>query len=196
MRGYATEMDYALSEVFGVPARRYATQGRADEIKVWSIVSPLSLGTTYSTSGAERRRQSVFPTSSGTSASRCAEHSSGGFCLATGPWGLERSHLGPRRATSQAAGFSLLGSLGIIAGSSRIEPGTQTGQLNGRPIIQRHPHWTITVSSRDDLRALEGVWLDHPRGRELQATLLSRRPGRRRLTTPAWRPRRFASKVC
>jgi DNA gyrase subunit B len=65
----------------------------------------------------------------------------------------------------------LLGSLGVVASLSRIEADGVEREVRGQPCLTRHPHWTITVIAKDDLRRLEAIWCDHAGAPSIRAVL-------------------------
>ena len=64
----------------------------------------------------------------------------------------------------------LLASFGVVAGSSRREPGGVLQAPQGA-IKMVNPHWVVSVSAREDLATLRSVWADHPRAEEIDARL-------------------------
>jgi DNA gyrase subunit B len=68
-----------------------------------------------------------------------------------------------------------LSSLGVVASLTERQPDGVVREINGAPCQTKHPHWTINVSAREDLRKLRTVWHDHSRAVELAAWLESTR---------------------
>ncbi|MFM7849068.1 MAG: LAGLIDADG family homing endonuclease, partial [Rubrivivax sp.] len=65
----------------------------------------------------------------------------------------------------------LLSSFGVVASLSRKEPDGVERRVRGQPCATRHPHWTITVCAKEDLRRIEAVWADHANAPALRETL-------------------------
>jgi len=65
----------------------------------------------------------------------------------------------------------LLGSLGVVASLSHMQPDGVTRSIRDLPCTTRNPYWVATVCAKDDLRTLEPAWRDHAGAEALRAHL-------------------------
>ncbi len=73
-----------------------------------------------------------------------------------------------------------LSSLGVVASISEREPDGMIREMRGQPCETKHRHWIISVTAKEDLRALRRVWQDHAGAAELMEFLASYRRGGKR----------------
>src|SRR5262249_15495898 len=71
-----------------------------------------------------------------------------------------------------------LGSLGVIPGTSELQPDGVVRSIRGAPCITRHKHWVVWVSAWEDQERIRCVWQDHANAAGLQP-----RQSRRRFKT-------------
>ena len=55
----------------------------------------------------------------------------------------------------------LLGSVDVIASVAEIQPDGVVREIRGAPCVTRHPHWSVSVTAKQDLAKLRPVWSDH-----------------------------------
>jgi DNA gyrase subunit B len=73
-----------------------------------------------------------------------------------------------------------LSSLGVVPSMSEREPDGVIREVDGRPCETKHRHWTVSVTAKEDLRKLRGVWGDHAGAAELDEFLASQRSSGKR----------------
>jgi DNA gyrase subunit B len=54
-----------------------------------------------------------------------------------------------------------LSSLGVVASISAREPDGIVREIRGQPCETRYRHWTVSVTAKQELRALRNIWQDH-----------------------------------
>jgi DNA gyrase subunit B len=73
-----------------------------------------------------------------------------------------------------------LSSFGVVPSMSERDPDGVIREVNGQPCETKHRHWIVSVTAKEDLRALRGIWQDHAGAAELQDFLASPRQGGKR----------------
>jgi DNA gyrase subunit B len=77
----------------------------------------------------------------------------------------------------------LFSSFGVVAGLQVSPPDHKVRFVNDKPVIGKHDRWTVTISSREDLRRLHPVWAGDPRLDWLLEDRAVPRPRRQRFIT-------------
>ncbi|MBP9906286.1 MAG: DNA gyrase subunit B [Rhodoferax sp.] len=171
-QGFAGEMTRHFGQVFGHCAILYEQGGRSAELKMVNRVAALAwqhlFGFEGAVSSTKRIPDLIFNVSEhlrlaflrgyligdGTVSQRLISFTTASYDLASGL-------------------MYLLSSLGVVASLSQHQPDGVQRSVRGKPCVTRQPYWTISVSSKDDLRRLEPVWRDHHRAPALRTTLES-----------------------
>ncbi len=157
---FLPEMERALATLFGVSPRSYESDARIGELKLVHRVAALAWQHVFGFLGSESHTKRVPD---------LAFNVSEDLRLAF----LRGYLLGDGTATGGRVVFStssrdvasgiqyLLSSLGVLCSVSRREPDGVEREVRGRPCITRHPHYTLTISAREDLGKLRAAWSDH-----------------------------------
>jgi DNA gyrase subunit B len=172
---FLPEMERAIERVFGVPPRSYESDSRIRELKLVHRVAALAWQHVFGFAGSESHTKRI---------PSLVFNVSNDLRLAF----LRGYLLGDGSATSGRIVYStssreiasgiqyLLASFGVLASTSRREPDGVEREVRGRPCITRHPHYTLTVSAREDLQQLQAVWSDHAGAASLAEALRSNAP--------------------
>jgi DNA gyrase subunit B len=157
---FADEMVDHFEAVLGIRAKRHVHLDRADEIKLVNRVAAVAFQHVFGFANGDARSKRI-PDLVFNVDDELRMAFLRGYLLGDG----SASKGVVRIATSSydvASGLMyLLGSFGVVASLSRIEPDGVVRELNGKPCITRQPHWTISVCAKDDLRRIQGAWADH-----------------------------------
>jgi len=178
---YAAEMQAALEHVFGAHTRLYHSKTRVSEIRLVNRVAALAwehvFGCGPGTAATKRVPDLVYSLPRDLKLAFLRGYLLGDGCVR--PDGVVTMSTSSQEL---ATGLQyLLAALGVMPSVSRSEPGRRTGELHGRAIIQRHPHWRISVQTPDDIATLRVVWKDHPTAE--RAEQRAARPPRKRQFT-------------
>ncbi|GIV79383.1 MAG: hypothetical protein KatS3mg050_3777 [Litorilinea sp.] len=174
------EMRQAFIDLFGIEPTFYAGQnGRAGELRVVHSVVSAAFRLVFGFDGARAHTKRIPDLVYNVSPELQLAFLRGYFL---GDGTLARSGL-TWTTTSQelASGLMyLLLSHGVLASLSvRDVTGDTSGTVRGRPVIRRHPAYSVSVSSGDDLWKLEPVWRDHRNAALLKARLADWTPNRK-----------------
>ena len=157
---YLPEMAAALERVFGLPPRSYESDTRVRELRVVHRVAALAWQHVFGFRAAESHTKRVpdilfnLPEALRRAALR-------GYLLGDGTVTNGRVVLSTS-SEDVASGVSyLLSSLGVVASISTRQPDGVVREIRGKPCVTRHPHHSLTISAREDLRILRDVWCDH-----------------------------------
>ncbi len=174
------EMRQAFIDLFGIEPTFYASQnGRAGELRVAHSVVSAVFRLVFGFDGARAHTKRIPDLVYNVSPKLQLAFLRGYFL---GDGTLTRSGL-TWTPTSQelASGLMyLLLSHGVLASLSvRDVTGDTSGTVRGRPVIRRHPAYSVSVSSGGDLWKLEPVWRDHRNAALLKARLADWTPNRK-----------------
>ena len=173
------EMREALETIFGLGASYYFDRKRGvGELRLVNRVAALAWGHVFGFAGAKaitkRVPDIVFSVSRDLRLEFLRGYFLGDGCAS--PHGAVVS----TSSRDIASGVQyLLSSFGVVASTSRREPGREVSAPQGK-IRTVNPHWVVSVWDRDDLRVIQRVWEDHVRAVQLSDRLDSPQPGRRR----------------
>jgi DNA gyrase subunit B len=177
---FIPEMAAALAEVFGLPPKSYEADARAGELKLVNRVAALAWQHIFGFRGVDsttkRVPDIVFNVSEPLRAAFLR-----GYLLGDGTVSGGRIAFGTSSRDIASGIQYLLSSFGVVASLSEFEPDGVAREIRGAPCQTRHRHWTLTVSAREDLARLRGVWSDHAGAPRVEAKLASEWPnvGRR-----------------
>jgi DNA gyrase subunit B len=159
-RRFADEMLGHFQAVFGIEAKRYVQRERVDEIKLVNRVAALAwqhvFGFEGSDSCTKRIPDLVFNVDDELRMAFLR-----GYLLGDGTASKGVVHFASSSYDIASGLMYLLGSFGVVASLSRIEPDGVVREIKGRPCITRQPHWSISVCAKDDLRLIQAAWADH-----------------------------------
>jgi DNA gyrase subunit B len=177
---YAFEMARAMEHVFGIAPKTYQTPTRVAEIRVVNRVAALAwkyvFGLADCDSLTKRIPDLAFNVSPALRLAFLRGYLSGDGTASNGRICFYTSsrHL--------ASGLQyLLASFGVLASASAREA-SEARLLRGKPIVQKHPHWQVTVTDVDELKALRDVWRDHPGADTVSRRFKATRAIKRRYT--------------
>jgi DNA gyrase subunit B len=160
-RRFAEEMAGYFAGVFGIPALAYSdTDRNCSDLKlvnrcaalVWQQV----FGFSAVDSTTKRIPDLVFNVSEELRVAFLR-----GYLLGDGTVSSNRLAFSTSSYDLASGILYCLSSLGVVAGICRIEPDGIVRLIRGQPCQTRHPHWTVTVAAREDLRRMQPIWKDH-----------------------------------
>jgi DNA gyrase subunit B len=162
------EISEALRRTFGISPQHYVRKnGRAGELKVVNTVVAAVFRYVFGFDGqkahskripdlvfnVDRRLQLAFLR---------------GYFLGDGtvtPQGITLTTVSEELAGQL---MYLLLAQGVLASLSTREPsGEASGMIQGKPVITRHPVYTLSVTAREDLERIRPMWEDHPLAHKL-----------------------------
>ncbi|MGI9181062.1 MAG: DNA gyrase subunit B [Longimicrobiaceae bacterium] len=173
--GFVPEVSAALARVFGSAGRAYTTDADAGELKLVNRVAALAweraFGFGRADSLTKRIPDLVFNVAAPLRAAFLRGYLRGDGTVAEG-----RLVFGTSSREVASGLMYCLSSFGVVASLSRREPDGVARQIRGQPCETRHPHWTVTVTAREDLERLRPLWGDHPHTDRIESALASQWP--------------------
>jgi DNA gyrase subunit B len=155
-----SEMSERLARIFGLQPTFHASASRAAELKVVNRVAAAAWQRLFGFEAAESHTKRipdlVFNV---TEPLRLAFLR--GYLLGDGTTAAGRIAFATSSYDIASGLMYLLGSLGVVASLSEIEPDGVEREIRGRPCVTRRTHWQISVTAAEELRKLESVWRDH-----------------------------------
>ncbi|SDX33020.1 intein C-terminal splicing region/intein N-terminal splicing region [Allochromatium warmingii] len=169
------ELRRVLEQTFGLQAQVYTSHNRVTELRLTNRVAVLAWRHLFDFTNINAIDKAipdlVFNVAEPLRLAFIRGYLMGDGTLASGRLGFATS------SREIASGLSyLLSSFGVVASMSHYEPDGVVREIRGQPCVTRHPHWTLTVSAREDLARLRAVWADLPGAAALEARLLSTAP--------------------
>jgi DNA gyrase subunit B len=177
---FAEEMARKFSSVFGLPAMTYCSPDRCVELKIVNRVAALVwqhvLGFAARDSITKRIPDLVFNVSEDLRTAFLR-----GYLLGDGTVCKNAIAFATSSYDIASGIVYVLSSFGVVPSMSEHAPDGVIRQVNGQPCETRHRHWTVSVTAREDLKMLRGVWQDHSGAEGLLEFLLnnSGRSGKR-----------------
>lgn len=178
------ELIEAIRDVFGVEPRLYRSKERVSELRILhrGIVAIFRclFGADTMDATTQRIPDLVFNVSSDLQLAFLR-----GYFLGDGT--VARHHIAMTPVSPELASqlMYLLQNQGVLASLSVLQrTGRPTGTGRGKPVIQRHPAYLLTVTARNDLERLRSVWAEHPSAARLEEKIPSTRPQRGRYAIP------------
>ena len=169
------EMAHAVERVFGLTPRSYESDTRVGELKLVNRVAALAWQHVFGFLGSESHTKRV-PDLVFNLPENLRRAFLRGYLLGDGTATRGRVVLSTS-SQEVASGVSyLLSSLGVVASVSTRQPDGTVREVRGRPCVTRHPHHTLTISAREDLRLLRDVWRDHAGALTVEERLRSDSP--------------------
>ncbi|MBV6417912.1 MAG: DNA gyrase subunit B [Steroidobacteraceae bacterium] len=172
---FVTEMTQRLLRIFGLSPILYQSPGRCAELKLVHRVAALAWQHIFGFVGADSCTKRV-PDLVFNVAEPLRLAFLRGFLLGDGTASRGRIAFSTSSYDLASGLMYCLGSFGVVASLSEIEPDGVVREVNGAPCETKHRHWVITVACADDLRRLEPVWRDHAGGDTIAAHVESTRP--------------------
>ena len=176
---FAEEMAKKLFGVFGLPAVTYSSPQRCTELKLVNRVAALAWQYVFGFADADSTTKKipdlVFNVSEELRVAFLR-----GYLLGDGTACKNRIAFGTSSYDIASGIVYAMSSLGVVASISEREPDGIIREVRGQPCETKHRHWIISVTAKEDLRVLRGVWQDHAGAAELMEFLASPRLGGKR----------------
>jgi DNA gyrase subunit B len=158
---FAEEMAGYFAGLFGIPALAYSDTSRnGGDLKLVNRVASLAwqqvFGFSAVDSTSKRIPDLVFNVSEELRIAFLR-----GYLLGDGTVSGQRIEFGTSSYDLASGILYCLSSLGVVASISRIEPDEAVRLIRGQPRETRQPHWSVSVTAREDLRRLQPLWKDH-----------------------------------
>ncbi|HJS91067.1 MAG TPA: DNA gyrase subunit B [Steroidobacteraceae bacterium] len=168
-----SEMTACLGRIFGIPPVVHPSPiGRCADVKLVNRVAALAWQHLFEFAGAEsptkRIPDLVFNVSE-----RLRIAFLRGYLLGDGSVSNGRVSFSTCSYDIASGILYCLSSLGIIASTSELEPNPIPSEINGHLCQQKHRHWMIVITAKDDLKTLRPVWCSHPGASKLDEHLQS-----------------------
>jgi DNA gyrase subunit B len=177
---FAEEMAKKLSSVFGLPAVTYSSPDRScTELKLVNRVAALAWQYVFGFANADSITKKipdlVFNVSEELRVAFLR-----GYLLGDGT--VCKNRIAFSTSSYDIAGGIVyaMSSLGVVPSMSERDPDGIVREVRGQPCETKHRHWIISVTAKEDLRVLRGVWQDHAGAAELMEFLASPRLGGKR----------------
>jgi len=171
-RNQVEPLRQAIRHVFGLEPTYYrGGDGRADELRILnSVVSAffrLVLGFEGQDASQKRIPDLVFNVTPDLQLAFLR-----GYFMGDGALGKRTVHFTTVSETLANQLMHLLLVQGVFVSLSVREPtGESSGLVRGKPVITRHPAYTLTIGRREHVARLEPVWRDHARADRIRAWL-------------------------
>ena len=176
---FAEEMTKNFASVFGLPALTYSSPDRCTELKLVNRVAALAwkhvFGFANADSTTKRIPDLAFNVSEALRVAFLRGYLLGGGTVCKNQIAFSTSSYDIASGIVYA-----LSSFGVVPSMSERGPDGVVREVNGQPCETQHRHWIISVTEREDLRALRGIWQDHAGAAELEEFLASSRLGGKR----------------
>lgn len=154
------ELSACFETVFGIAPTLSRTPGRCADLKLVHRIAALAwqhvFGFAGATSLTKRIPDLVFNVSEPLKRAFLR-----GYLLGDGTVSHGRVAFATSSYDLASGVMYLLSALGVSASVSEIEPDGVVREIRGQPCITRHSHWTVSVTAKEDLEILRGVWADH-----------------------------------
>ena len=167
---FADEMVSHFRAVFGHSPVLYQQAGRVAELKLVNRVAALAWQHLFGFEGADSLTKRVPDLVFNVSEEQRLAFLRG-YLLGDGTVNARQVVFSTSSYDLASGVMYLLSSFGVVASLSRREPDGVEREVRGQPCATRHPHWTITVGAKEDLRRIEAVWADHANAPALRVTL-------------------------
>ncbi len=166
---YLAEMAGNLAQVFGLPASVYRA-GSCAELRLVNRVAALAWHSVFGFTGADSTTKRI-PDVVFNVAEPLRLAFLRGYLLADGTVCAGRVSFGTSSYDIASGLVYCLSSLGIVASTSEHQPDDIVRDIGGQPCVTRHPHWSVTITAKSDLRKLRPVWCDHAAAAQLDEHL-------------------------
>jgi DNA gyrase subunit B len=162
-----SELTSAIRDVFGLEPKIYeGKDGRVAELRILNRVVTAVFRLLFGFDGARAARQHIPDLIFNVDADLQVAFLRGYF-LGDGTLAKSRVSFATVSATLADQLMYLLLMHDVRASLSVREPsGKSSGMIRGKPVVTRHTAYTLTVSGRQAVAALQAVWRDHARASE------------------------------
>jgi DNA gyrase subunit B len=176
---FAAEMARRLTGVFGLPAMTYSSPQRCMELKVVNRAAALVWQHVFGFSNRDSTTKQipdlVFNVSEDLRSAFLR-----GYLLGDGTVCKNRIAFSTSSYDIASGIVYVLSSFGVISSMSERAPDGVIREVNGQPCETKHNHWTVSVTTKQELRELRCIWQDHAGADELSTFLNSQgSPGKR-----------------
>jgi DNA gyrase subunit B len=163
---FAEEMAKKLTGVFGLPAMTYSSPGRCTELKLVNRAAALVWQHVFGFEGCESTTKQI-PDLVFNVSEELRSAFLRGYLLGDGTACKNRIAFATSSYDIASGIVYVLSSFGVVPSMSEHAPDGVIRQVNGQPRETKHRHWIVSITAKDDLRALRGVWQDHAGADEL-----------------------------
>jgi DNA gyrase subunit B len=160
-RALLAHVTEVFHRVFGQPAQTYESADRAAELKLVNRVAALAWQHVFGFSDADAVTKQI-PALVFNVGEELRLAFLRGYFLGDGTASAERIAFATSSRDVASGLVYLLSSFGVVASLQRYEPDGVERQVRGEPCVTRHPHWSVTVTAREDLERLRAIWHLHP----------------------------------
>jgi DNA gyrase subunit B len=151
------EMTAAFSEVFGLPGKSYEQDERAGELRLTNRVAVLAwqhvLGFHRVDSLTKQLPALAFSTSEPLRLAFLR-----GYLMGDGSVGEHCLSFATSSRDIASGVLYLLSSFGVVASLSEMQPDGVVRQIRGQNCETKNPHWTLTITDKNDLKRIQGAW--------------------------------------
>jgi DNA gyrase subunit B len=177
---FAEEMAKKFTNVFGLPAMTYSSPERCCiELKLVNRVAALAWAHVFGFANVDSTTKKIPDLVFNVSEElRVAFLRS--YLLGDGTACQNRIAFSTSSYDIASGIVYVLSSLGVVPSMSQREPDGVIREVRGQPCETKHRYWIISVTAKEDLRQLRGVWQDHAGADELETFLVSPRSGGKR----------------
>jgi len=177
------ELAGLFTQVFGIEPRFYEIPQRAAELKVVHRVAALAWQHVFGFEGAESHTKRIPDVVFNVGESLRLAFLRG-YLLGDGTVSSGRVVFATSSEDLASGLVYLLSSFGVVGSLSQREPDGVVREIRGSACVTRHPHWTVTVTAREDLERLQVVWQDHTGAETVRQRLTSDFPSVNRRFQP------------
>jgi DNA gyrase subunit B len=176
---FAEEMTKKFATVFGLPAMTYSSPDRCMELKLVNRVAALAWEHVFGFANADSTTKRIPDLAFNVSEDLRVAFLRG-YLLGDGTVCKNRIAFSTSSYDIASGIVYALSSFGVVPSMSLRDPDGVIREVNGQPCETKHRHWIVSVTAKEDLRALRGIWQDHAGAAELQDFLASPRLGGKR----------------
>jgi DNA gyrase subunit B len=176
---FAEEMARRLTSVFGLPAVTYSSPERCTELKLVNRVAALVWQHVFGFAGSDSTTKKI-PDLVFNVPEELRRAFLRGYLLGDGTACQNRIAFSTSSYDIASGIVYVLSSLGVVPSMSEREPDGVVREINGQPCETKHRHWIVSVTAKEDLAVLRGIWQDHAGASELHEFLASPRRGGKR----------------
>jgi DNA gyrase subunit B len=159
-QAFAEEMANNFLHVFGLPAMVYTSPGRCSELKLVNRVAALAWQHVFGFAGSDSITKKI-PDLLFNVAETLRVAFMRGCLLGDGTVCKNRIAFNTSSYDIASGIAYCLSSLGVVASICAREPDGIVREIRGQPCETRHRHWTVSVTAKQELRALRNIWQDH-----------------------------------
>lgn len=169
------ELHNAIYDVFGLEPAHYTSEDRVDELRVLNSVVTATFRLLFGFDGRHAGRKHIPDIVFNVDAELQLAFLRGYF-LGDGTLSARQVRFTTTSETLANQLMYLLLMHGVTASLwQRAPAGETSGTIRGKPVVTRRTAYNLAVTGRDSIAALEPVWRDHVRAKEVQQWVTSSR---------------------